>query len=250
MAAQQSLRSKLIKELEIMLGGQMVDVELDPEHYNLAVDLAIERFRQRSQGSVEESYLFITLQPGKQVYTLPDEVQDVRALYRRGVGYNTTGGATFDPFEASFSNIYLLQSGRTGGLTTWDFFSQYQETVGRIFGSALNFTWSFPDRKLTVLRRATGEEDVAVHVYNQKPEIAILTDTYAKPWIRDYSLAKAKIMLGEARSRFTSGLPGPGGNVTLNGAELKAEGLADLERLEQEILNFTTSEAGMPFIIG
>lgn len=250
MSSQPTARTKLIKELRLMMGGSMVDVELDADHYNLAIDLALERFRQRSDGSTEESFLFVTLEVGQQDYTLPNEVQIVKAIYKRGVGYNTSGGSSFDPFEAAFSNIYLLQSGRTGGIATWDFFSQYQETVNRIFGGSLNFVWNYSDRKLQIIRKATGEQDVAIHVYNQKPEIALLEDPYTKPWLRDYSLAKCKIMLGEARQRFTSGLPGPGGNVTLNGTEIKAEGLADLERLEQEILNFNTADSGFPFLIG
>ena len=31
-------RQELTKEIELSLGGGMVDVELDPEHYDLAID--------------------------------------------------------------------------------------------------------------------------------------------------------------------------------------------------------------------
>ena len=41
-----SLKSKLIKEMELRLGGQMVDVELD-EHYELAIDKSISHFLRR-----------------------------------------------------------------------------------------------------------------------------------------------------------------------------------------------------------
>ena len=37
-----SYRSKLIKEMELRLGGQMVDVELDPEHYELSIEKSIQ----------------------------------------------------------------------------------------------------------------------------------------------------------------------------------------------------------------
>ena len=39
-------RNDLIKEMELRLGGQMVDVELDPEHYELAIDKSIAKYRQ------------------------------------------------------------------------------------------------------------------------------------------------------------------------------------------------------------
>jgi len=243
-------RTKLIKQLRLMLGDQMIDLEADPEHYETAIDLAIERFRQRSDGATEEANLFLTLQPNQSEYTLPDEVLNVRRLYRRGVGSNTAGGTNFDPFEAAFSNIYLLQAGRSGGLTTWDMFAQYQETLGRVFGSEINFTFNAATKKLKIIRKVLSAEDVLIRAYILKPEHVLLEDPYAKPWIRDYSLAKLKIMIGEARSKYASGIVGPNGNVTLNGEALKQEGLADLERLEIEIQNFVAADDGMPFTIG
>ena len=40
-----SARNKLSKEIELRLGGGMVDVELDPEHYELAADKALAKYR-------------------------------------------------------------------------------------------------------------------------------------------------------------------------------------------------------------
>lgn len=250
MSATVTPRSELISQLSLMLGDQMVEVELDSEHYNLAVDLAVERIRQRTTAGVEEGHIYLTLQPDVDTYTLPQEVVEVERLFRRGVGRSSTAGSNFDPFEASFSNIYLLQSGRVGGLATWDLFAQFQETVGRVFGSELNFIWEPSRRELKLIRRPKSEEDVLVKAWMHRPEFVILTDAYARPWVRDYALAHCKKMLGEARSKFQSGLPGPGGSVMLNGEQMKADALADLDRLEVELMNFATGRDGMPFRIG
>ena len=250
MSAQETQRHTLKKEIQLLLGDQMVEVELDDEHMELAIKIAIERVRQRTTGGVEEAHVYITMQPDQNIYTLPDEVQEVEKIYRRGVGANSTGGTNFDPFEAAFSNIYLLQAGRTGGLATWDFFAQYQETIGRVFGSEINFIWRPSTHELELIRRPTTEEDVAIKVWMIKPEELILTDTYTGPWIREYSLAKSKQMLGEARGKFPGGLPGPGGAVLLNGEQMKADAMVDLERLEMELQNFVVSRDGMPFRIG
>lgn len=250
MSATESPRTRLKNQLRVLLGSNMVEVELDPEDYDTAIDIAIERVRQRTTGGVEESHIFFTLEPYVDSYTMPEEVQEVERLYRRGVGANSTGGTNFDPFEAAFSNIYLLQAGRTGGLATWDFFSQYQETIGRVFGSEINFIWERSTHQLKLIRRPTAEEDVLVKVWMKKPEDVIITDEYTGPWIRDYSLAKCKQILGEARSKFPGGLVGPGGAVQLNGDQLKADAQAEFERLEMEIQNFVTSSDGMPFRIG
>lgn len=250
MSAQETQRHVLKKEIQLLLGDQMVEVELDEEHMELAIKIAIERVRQRTTGGVEEAHVFFTMQPDQNIYTLPEEVQEVEKLYRRGVGANSTGGTNFDPFEAAFSNIYLLQAGRTGGLATWDFFAQYQETIGRVFGSEINFIWRPSTHELELIRRPTTEEDVTAKVWMVKPEELILTDTYTGPWIREYSLAKCKQMLGEARGKFPGGLPGPGGSVLLNGEQMKADAVVELEKLEMELQNFVVSRDGMPFRIG
>jgi len=250
MSATSTSRYNLSKQIMLLLGDQMVEVELDEEHLNLAIDMAIDRIRQRTTGGVEEGHVFITMQPDQNVYTLPDEIQEVEKLYRRGVGANSTGGTNFDPFEAAFSNIYLLQAGRTGGLATWDFFAQYQETIGRVFGSEINFIWESSTNQLTIIRRPTAEEDVMCKVWMKKPENIIIDDVYTKVWVRDYALAKGKEMLGEARDKFPGGLPGPAGSVLLNGQQLKTEAVAELERLEMELQNFNVSRDGMPFRIG
>jgi hypothetical protein len=250
MSAQEEPRVKLIKQMKLMLGDQMVDLEADPEHYDTAVDLAIERYRQRSDGATEEANLFLSLQPEQDEYTLPSEVLNIHRLYKRGVGSSAGGGSNFDPFEAAFSNMYLLQAGRTGGLATWDFFAQYQESIGRVFGSEINFTFNTATKKLKIIRKVKAEEDVLIRAHIIQPEHVLLIDPYAKPWLREYALAELKIMIGEARSKFSSGLPGPNGNVILNGEALKQEGMADKERLEQEIQNFVAADNGMPFVIG
>lgn len=250
MSAQETPRHTLKKEVQLLLGDQMIEVELDDEHLNLAIKTAIEKIRQRTTGGVEESHVFFTMQPDQNIYTMPEEVVEVEKLFRRGVGANSTGGTNFDPFEAAFSNIYLLQAGRTGGLATWDFFAQYQETIGRVFGSEINFIWKPSSHELELIRRPTTEEDVMAKVWMTKPEGYILTDTYTGPWIREYATAKAKMMLGEARSKFPGGLPGPGGSVLLNGEQMKSEGQAEMEKLEMELQNFVVSRDGMPFRIG
>ena len=52
-----ALRDDLTKEIELRLGGQMVDVELDPEHYELSMDKSFEKYRQRSENAVEEAFV-------------------------------------------------------------------------------------------------------------------------------------------------------------------------------------------------
>ena len=52
-------REELIRELQLRLADGIVDVELDREHYDVAIDKSLARYRQLSAGSVEESIIFI-----------------------------------------------------------------------------------------------------------------------------------------------------------------------------------------------
>ena len=53
-----------------MLGEGMVDVELDPKHYETALERALGKYRQRGDSSVEESYMFFDHNTGsKYIYT-------------------------------------------------------------------------------------------------------------------------------------------------------------------------------------
>ena len=88
-----------------------------------------------------------------------------------------------------------------------------------------------------------------MHTDNFRPDITLFKDIYSKPWIRDYTLAVCKTMLGEARGKFST-IAGPQGGTQLNGDALKNEGQAMMDKLDAEIGNF--EEGGTPhsFVIG
>ena len=243
-------REELIKELQLRLADGIVDVELDREHYDVAIDKAIAIYRQLSSGSVEESIIFFTTQDGVTEYTLPDEVMEVRRLYRRGIGTNSGGGTNFDPFDVAFNNMYMLQAGQIGGLAVFDAFAQYKETIGRVFGSEYNFLWNRNTKKLKILRNVRHEEEVAVGVYNFIPESILLKDVYSANWLGTYALAQSKMMLGEARSKYTSGLPGAGGAIQLNGQDLKNEAQTMIDSLKESIHNMEEGNQPLGFVIG
>ncbi len=230
----------------------MVDVELDPIHYQTALDRALGVFRQRSDNAVEESYAFITLNQDQNEYILPKEIQQVRQIFRRSIGSRTgngSGGTVFEPFNLAYTNTYLLSSTNMGGLLTYELFSGYQELVGKMFGSFINFTWQPQSRKLMIQQRPRGSEEVLLWVYNTKPDFAIIEDTYAGQWIKDYTLANCKMMLGQAREKFSQ-IAGPQGGGSLNGAAMKSEATADIERLTKELETLVAGGSGYTFIIG
>jgi hypothetical protein len=245
-------RQPIIDYIRASLGDGMVDVELDPTHYNVAIDKAILRYNQRSEHAVEESFAFLTLEQDVNEYVLSHEIISVRDVFRRSIGSRTgggDGGTLFEPFNLAYTNTYLLSSSNMGGLATYYAFAGYQKQVGKMFGSYIQFTFNPTTHKLTIMQRPRGEETVLLWLYNKKPEFALFDDRYSGLWIREYALASAKIMLGEAREKFQQ-IAGPQGSTSLNGSQLKQEGATRIQELDEEIKNYQTGETPMWFVVG
>ena len=83
MATKKTNRQELITDIRNILGDGMVDVELDPKHYEQGIDLAVDKYRQKSSNSTEEAYIYLELQPDVQEYTLASEVIEVKEIFRK-----------------------------------------------------------------------------------------------------------------------------------------------------------------------
>jgi hypothetical protein len=330
MASNATKFQEIYDYVNTFLGGGMVDVELDPIHYETALKKSFNKYRQRNENSVEESYIMLALAPDTNEYTLPSEVIEVRQAFRRNVGsrlgglggtgtgnpiftqtiistagqqvfivnynllaiarievtvngglindYSTDsaqrritlvtplnagdilgiklfssaenlGGSLFEPFNLAYTNTYLLAGSGVGGLATYDFFAQQQELIGRMFGGFIEFVWNTSTKKLTILQRPRSAEEIMLYCYNYRPDFELLNDYKANQWIKDYTLANCKYMLGEARSKFST-IVGPGGGTTLNGDTLKAEAQTEMEKLEKDLDMATVGGVGYGFLIG
>lgn len=246
------IKQKVYDYCRTMLGDGMIDVELDPIHYETALDKSLTRFRQRSSNSVEDSYIFLTLEKDKNDYVLPKEIVNVQSVFRRTLGSRTGGGTgtNFEPFNLAYTNTYLLNSTMLGGISTYYLFAGYQEMVGKMFGSYIEFQWSPSSKILRILQRPFSEgEVIMLRCQNYRPDHVIIEDIYAKQWIRDYTLANCKIMLGEARSKFAS-IAGPQGGSQLNGGDLKSTGKEEITALDKELETLVSGGTGYAFIIG
>jgi hypothetical protein len=252
MTENENERQKVIDYCKNMLGDGMITVELDPSHYNTAIDRALNKFRQRSSNAVEESFMFLTIEVDRNDYVLPPEVMNVRQIFRRSIGSRSgggQGGTLFEPFNLAYSNTYLLTATNMGGLATYYAFASYQKQVGKMFGSEINFTFNRTTKKLTLMQRPRSEEEVLLWAYNYRPDFNLIQDPFANQWLKDYSLASCKMMLGEAREKFNQ-IASPQGGTSLNGTALKTEGKAEIEVLELDLINYKDGGTPLTFVIG
>ena len=252
-------QNDIIDYIRLRLGYGMIDVEADKEHFDMGIKQALIRYRQKSSNSVEESYVFLDVYPETQEYILPNYIIDVKQIFRRGIGSVTgTTASQFEPFASGYLNTYMLVAGRVGGLTNYELFVQYQELAMKMFGGFMNFTWNKVTKKLTLTRKIPYggiqgsdivKESVLLWTYNYKPDIILLNDPQAFPWIQDYAYALTLISIGNAREKFAT-IAGPQGGTSLNGAALKQEGNELLLKLDEEIKNYVDGGQPMWWITG
>lgn len=245
------LKEALFNNLRLRLGGDIIDLELDPQHYEAAFNYTIKLYRQRAQNATAESYTLMTVIQNIDTYTLPQEFINVRSLFRRTVGLETGPSSTsFDPFSSAILNTYLLNYNYTGGMATYDFYAGYVELAARMFGGYVNYTFDPVTKVLRVVRdfKGTGER-ILIWADVQRPVEVLLQDPGAGVWIGDFVLAVLKGIIGEAREKFGS-IAGPGGGSTLNGTAMKAESKALQEALLDDLRKYQDYSQPLTWIQG
>ena len=245
------LKQNLIEYVKLQLADQIIDLELDPAHYEAAYQKTIGTYRQRANAAYEEAYIFMMLVQDENIYTLPQEVASVRQVFRRTFG-NSTGpfASNFDPFAQASLNVYLMNFNVAGGLATYDFYSQYVELAGRMFGAYMNYTWNPVTKKLQLIRDPKGTgETVLLWVYQLKPEIQLLSDYQIGQWIRDYMVANCKMIIGEAREKFAQ-IAGPQGGGQLNGTAMKTEAKEAMADLIEQLKMYVDASQPLTWVIG
>lgn len=245
------LKKQLIEYVQLQLADQIIDIELDPSHYEAAYQKTLGTYRQRAQNAYEESYSFMQLLDNVNEYFLPQEVIQVRQIFRRTIGITGSGGYSFDPFGAATLNVYLLNFNQAqGGLATYDFYQQYVELAARMFGGYINYTWNPVTKRLQIIRDPRGNgETVLLWTYNLRPEITLLSDFQISQWFRDYMVGAAKYIIGEAREKFQT-IAGPQGGGSLNGAAMKSEGQAMMDKGIEDLKLYVDGSQPLTFVIG
>jgi hypothetical protein len=247
----EDLKQELYQSLHFRLGGGIIDLELDPEHYEAAFNYAVKIYRQRAQNATVESYTLMTLETHVDTYTLPPEFINVRQVFRRTIGLETgPSSSSFDPFSSAILNTYLLNYNYAGGLATYDFYAGYIELAARMFGGYIIYTFNPVTKQIRLVRNIKGSgEQILVWADVQRPESELLQDPGAGIWIGDWTLSQLKLILGEAREKFGS-IAGPGGGTTLNGTALKSEAKAMQDQLLLDLKNYIDYSQPLTWIQG
>lgn len=228
------LRSQIKKYVMGMMGSPVTKVEITEAQCDLAIDNALALFCEWVSDTTSTTY-FQTI-PNQNTYKLSDlapgylAVQEV--IYSSSATHNLLLGGFLTDFafgggQSSYAGGYGMGGGSSGlGFSVSEFYvmSMYKDMVLRQLGLA--GTWQTYGNTL-VLNQTPVVANVAAIIYTKYPEIG---DIRRLSWLKEYALADVQIMVGRSRSKYST-IPGPRGEITMDGASLISEGTESKKNL-------------------
>jgi len=251
-------RRELMDSIRRQLGYPVVEVELDNVQLDTCVNLGLEEYRKRAAGSMRRGFFFLDIAPGKQQYLMTNKIIGYNRIVQVMAAYRFTSAFLSSAHGAgAYGQIVLqhLYNMGTYDLTSFFLVSQYVEQLEMLFATRLTFSFHENDRLLSFYTAFTRAERVLIDCMVERSEQDLLKDRYSKTWIERYALAEAMMMLSHIRGKFAS-LPGAGGGISLNAAELVT--LAQtyreelIEQLDDYVADQGVEDTGMQgsFILG
>jgi len=251
-------RANLIDILKKQLGHPVVCVELIEDHFNIAIDNALQEIRRRTDVAYYKQFFFITIQASQDVYYLndrtsqTDRIVDVHKIHRM----NMLGAGSFSP-----DNIYALQflqqfyaPNVQADLVSIHLINAMSEIYNTLFASEIAYNWREATRELHIYRRLLNQEKVLIETTCEKFEQELLQDRWMQQWIQAWAESECMLILAHIRGKFAS-LPGPGGGLQLNADSLLSTAQAIQEDCLRQIKDMEVGQNGSdnwfaPFVIG
>lgn len=209
---------KIVMYIENQLGGQILDLELKPEHIRQIIDQAFEEIVHY----MTDTYT-VTV-PYANCIDLKDyNIDNVESVYRAQDSILT--GLPFQIPAMDLMNV-------TGMFKLEDYMNAM--TIKRnlnTLATDMEFLWDKPNRKLYLYANPNIPKMVTI---NFKPEYFSVEDIREDYWdtqLRKLALGMCKIILGRIRSKYTSN----SAKFQLDGPTLLAEGNAEVQAVRQHL---------------
>lgn len=253
-----SARANLIDILKKQLGYPVVCVELIEDHFNIAINNALQELRRRVDSAYTKEYFFMQIMKFQDKYYLndpstgTDKIVDVLKIHR----LNMLGLVNFAP-DNIYAQQFLNQFYAPGvgyDLVSIHLIHSLSEVYSQLFAGEIAFNWREARRELNIYRKMAGAEKVLIECTCEKLEQELLTDRWTQQWIRQWAESELLFILAKIRGKFAS-LPGPGGGIQMNASDLAMEAQRLQEDCLRQVQDFEVGQNGpdnffVPFVIG
>lgn len=238
-------RRDMIYSLKAQLGYPVVDVELTDYQLDTAVTEAIESFRKRSGAAYRRAFFLLDLVPRRQQYLLTNKrigynkIVTITGVYRMTSAFLSSAHGSGVFGQVVLQHLYNMG---TYDLTSFHLVSQYVEQLEHLFASRIVFNWYEAQRILFIEQAVTRQERVLLDVAVERTEQDLLKDRWTKSWISRRAEAEMLIYLSRIRGKYST-LPGAGGGVALNAADLYSQAQEQIDHCHQQLDDYI---ANMP----
>jgi len=231
-------------DIETSLGGNLIDVELTQADYDYSFDKAKRIFQQRGNNNYDRKITSLAVLTDTFDYILPasDNIDTIVKIIKPRSSFSPA-----NPHHVSYFNE--MMSGMFGGgasMVTYELGMQKLDNINIYLLNDTQFIWKKRTNTLTLLDNPPIDETWMLEVY------ADLTDEEYEDviWVRNFTMAEAKILLGNAYRKFQS-LTSPSGETGLAGDAMIAEGKEEQLLLIEAIGDYVDGDiAGSVFLIG
>lgn len=214
------------------LGGTLVDVELAHEDVDKSFKRARQRYIQHGTNNWRKEFVPLPVERGKFVYENIDE--NIHTIIKL-IKPNTDFFNTEDAFSmAAYQEVFAQWGTGADQMDTlsYELMLGQMERYKRLFAYDTQFTHDKFRNTLTLLGRPRGNATWYMEAYLNLED----AEYEEVNWIRRWTVADAKQTLGQAYRKFSS-LPGPSGDIQLEGASMIQEANDEKEALLEEIQN-------------
>jgi len=221
------------------LGEPKIRVELANSQIETNLSDGIQLYREYSnQNGSFHGYLAIDLEATVNTYTLPDNILQV-ITPKRSNQTNSSAWVLASMSGAMASDALSLKSFDT---VTYTMLNQWLHNLQILTPSPFKTMFNNNTKVLQVI----PTPDSIGKLFLSVQRAATVDELLDERWVKDYTLAKCQISLGQLRSKFKT-IPGFGGNIALDGEELKTTGEAAVILLEDDLIkSFKYSRPPLP----
>jgi len=224
--------SELFRYVRAKLGEPLIPAEITDEQLEDCLSDAV--FQYNRWRNFKEELLYTTLSGNaKDGYDIPavigGEENIIEIILAPRFPFTYYAGRS-----DLMSNLYVqflfqkYQAGFTQMLTDYWITISMEDDINIILGTQIK--WEILNDKLFI-HPEPDNMNIGIRYRGALSAAEIVTDY----WIRRYTLAEAKVVLGNIRSTFKNGIPGGTENLQLNGEDLKQEGEQEKAALIEEM---------------
>lgn len=230
-------RHNMIEYIKRTLGAPTNVVELTEMQLNDCIDSALRTLRLYASVSTDKKVMLMELVPHQSTYVLSNrrlgyhKITEILQIHRLPSSFLTAVGS-----QQVYGQLVLQQLYRAGSfdLLSYHLISSYIELMERMFASKITYVWKERTRELTLYNTTGRKEITLIECTVERTENDLFTDRRTEDWIKRWSVAEARERLSEIRGKFST-LPGAGGGISLNSADLHQKAQEEKERCIMEI---------------